>query len=93
MRLTQSPDPLGGRGNTEQERAMKIKTVRLIHAHDRDIGSKLLINGEEVARCSYDEHGSAGQDLLEQIHRKLAGLAGKPAEIDEVSDEDFEDAR
>ena len=67
---------------------MEIKSV-ILRGWNRDEGYKLLINGEEIASTNHDEHGSAGIDLLQQVHDGLARMAGiYPVREDGLEDED-----
>ena len=68
---------------------MKIKKLELIDSFDRDTGSILVINGEPVASVNYDEHGSAGLDVLKQVHNNLAKKAGVFPHRDELDDNEF----
>lgn len=65
-------------------------SVRLINAHDRDVGSRLLLDGEEIGRADYDNHGSAGLELLEGLARNIARVTGLPLEMEEVADDAFD---
>lgn len=69
---------------------MKIETVKLVRAFDRDVGSKLMVNGVEIASVNYDDHGDAGAEVLYAMHQGLARLAGVSAEIADVDDPEFE---
>jgi hypothetical protein len=69
---------------------MKIETVKLVRAFDRDVGSRLLVNGVEIASANYDDHGDAGAEVLYAMHQGLARLAGVSAEIADVDDPEFE---
>lgn len=68
---------------------MKIESIKLVHAYDRDTGSALLVNGRVIALCNYDDHGSAGSELLESIMENLAAMAGVRPEQDEIDDDEF----
>lgn len=70
---------------------MEIKSVKLINAFDRDTGSKLLVNGKAIAAVNYDEHGSAGVGVLEDVLNGLAKMAGIYPETDELPDDEFDD--
>ncbi|MCE6959332.1 hypothetical protein LAZ40_09740 [Cereibacter sphaeroides] len=71
---------------------MVIGSVTLVRAWDRDTGAKIMIDGKELARADYEEHGSDGLALLETIHRRLAEMAGVEPRVLDVEDEDFERA-
>lgn len=66
-----------------------IESVKLVRAFDRDTGAALLVNGVPVAAVNYDEHGSAGDDILAEVLSGLAQLANVFPETDEVSDDEF----
>lgn len=63
---------------------MKIDSLKLIHAFDRDDGSRLCVNGTEIGSVNYDEHGSAGSELFETIAKNLSDLLDLKLEVDEV---------
>lgn len=65
-------------------------SVQLVNAHDRDVGSKLLLDGEEIGRADYDSHGSAGLELLVSMARNIARVTGRPLEMVEVDDDAFD---
>lgn len=69
-----------------------ITSVKMIRACDRDTGAKLLVNGVEVARVNFDEHGGEGEAVLEQVLNGLARLANVYPATDEVADGDFDAA-
>lgn len=54
---------------------MEIESV-VLRGWCRDEGYQLLVNGVEIASASYEEDGSSGIDLLEQVHDGLARFAG-----------------
>lgn len=68
---------------------VKIESVKLMRAFDRDTGARLLVNGREVASINFDEHGSEGADVLDQVLAGLAAIAGVQPEEEEVSDAEF----
>ena len=68
---------------------MKIETVKLLRAFDRDTGAALLLNGKVIAETNYDEHGSGGEHMLEGILDRLAKMAGVYPDQDEVDDDEF----
>lgn len=67
----------------------EIREVKLVRAYDRDVGSSIFVNGEEFLHVNYDEHGSAGESLLEEVAKKLAGLADVALVEDELDDDEF----
>lgn len=69
---------------------IKTGTVQLINAYDRDVGSKILLDGEEVGRADYDSHGSAGLELLVSVGRNIARVTRRPLEMVEVEDDAFD---
>jgi phage pi2 protein 07 len=42
----------------------------------------ILIDGDEVATLSHDDHGWAGMDMAESLVRKIAGKIGATVEED-----------
>lgn len=61
----------------------------LIEADDRDFGSALLLRGKVVIEVNYDEHGSAGAELLRQAGDRLSEILGVPLIKEEMSDGDY----
>jgi len=57
---------------------MKIESVVMYNAGERDLLNILHVNDEVLATANYDEHGSAGMDLLYTVAERLADLAGVP---------------
>lgn len=52
-----------------------ITSVKLVRGYSREDGARLLVNDTEIANVNYDEHGSVGEDVLEQVMNGLAKLA------------------
>jgi hypothetical protein len=72
------------------QEGVKTGSLTLINAHDQDIGSKLLLDGEEIGRSDYDSHGSAGLELLVSLARNIARVTGRPLEMVEVDNDAFD---
>lgn len=68
---------------------MEIKSIKHVCAYDRDHGSALVVNGLVVATCNYDEHGSAGTELLGKVMDGIAKISNIYPIEEEVSDEEF----
>jgi hypothetical protein len=68
----------------------KNGSLTLLNAHDRDVGSKLLLDGEEIGRADYDRHGRAGLDLLVSMAHNIARVTGRPFEMVEVDNDAFD---
>jgi hypothetical protein len=69
---------------------VKNGSLTLLNAHDRDVGSKLLLDGEEIGRADYDRHGRAGLDLLVSMAHNIARVTGRPFEMVEVDNDAFD---
>lgn len=63
--------------------------VKLIRAFDRETGAALIANGMVMATVNYDEHGSAGERILQTVGESLADLLNVKFIEDEVDDEEF----
>lgn len=61
----------------------------LAEAWDRDTGSALFLNGKAILEVDYDEHGSAGSQLVEQAGAALAEVLGMELVREEMSDEAY----
>lgn len=72
------------------QEGVKTGSLTLLNAHDQDIGSKLLLDGEEIGRADYDSHGSAGLELLVSLARSIARVTGRPLEMVEVDNDAFD---
>lgn len=63
--------------------------VLLIEAEDRDLGSALLYRGKIVIEVNYDQHGSAGAELIRQSGERLAEILETPLIKEVMSDEGY----
>jgi hypothetical protein len=61
----------------------------LIEADDRDLGSALVYRGKVVIEVNYDEHGSAGAELVRQTAERLAVILETPVTKEDMSDDDY----
>lgn len=67
----------------------EIRTIKLVEAEDRDTGIALMINGKCVGSSNYDEHGSGGMILIENIAEKLSDITNIKVEHQDVPDDEF----
>lgn len=53
-----------------------MKTFTLARAYDRDTGNRYLIDGAEVGWSNYEEHGSDGMSLADELFTTIARAVG-----------------
>lgn len=68
---------------------LRVQSVKLVRAWDRDTGAALLLNGEIVATVDYDEDGSAGEEVLLKVMRNIAKMANVFPQEGEIDDDAF----
>lgn len=61
-----------------------MKTFTLARAYDRDTGNRYLIDGSEVGRSNYEEHGSDGMSLADDLFGSIARAIGAEVEVKDV---------
>lgn len=61
-----------------------MKTFTLARAYDRDAGNRYLIDGREVGRSNYEEHGSDGMSLADDLFTSVARAMGAAVEVKDV---------
>lgn len=65
-----------------------MKTFTLARAYDRDTGNRYLIDGREVGRSNYEEHGSDGMSLADDLFTSIARAIGGTVEVTDVPNHD-----
>lgn len=63
-----------------------MKTFTLARAYDRDTGNRYLIDGVEVGRSNYEEHGSDGMSLADDLFTTIARAMSATVEVKDVPD-------
>ena len=61
-----------------------MKTFTLARAYDRDDGNRYLIDGREVGRSNYEEHGSDGMSLADDLFTSVARAVSAAVEVKDV---------
>lgn len=61
-----------------------MKTFTLVRAYDRDTGNRYLIDGREVGRSNYEEHGSDGMSLADDLFTGIARAMSANVEVKDV---------
>ena len=60
------------------------KKFTLQRAYDRDDGHRYYVGEREVARSNYEEHGSDGMSLADDIFTSIARAIGAELEVKDV---------
>ncbi|WP_395443543.1 hypothetical protein [Caulobacter sp. UC70_42] len=57
-------------------------------AFDRDTGNRYYVNGRDVGYSNYEEHGSDGMSLADDLFASIARAVGADLKIEDVPNHD-----